>query len=102
MTIPRFPFPPRPLTPPGMKSLTREEEVDDEEDEEDEKAPKGMTPQESKDRAEASAEKLRKELLSKGYDPELVEMGVKVAKNHMRPEEEALEIGRNYVKETSK
>ena len=41
-------------------------------------------------------------LKSEGYDPELVEMGLKVMKNHLRTPEEAFEIGRNYVKEMAK
>ena len=39
---------------------------------------------------------------SKGYDPQLVEMGVKVAKGHMMRPEQAYEIGRNYIKEAAK
>lgn len=44
----------------------------------------------------------RSKLRSEGYDKELVEMGLKVMKNHMRPKEEAFEIGRNYIKEMAK
>jgi len=44
----------------------------------------------------------RTRLKSEGYDPDLVEMGLKVMKNHLRTPEEAFEIGRNYVKEMAK
>ena len=39
---------------------------------------------------------------SKGFDPELINMGLKVAKNHMRPPEEAYRIGENYIREMAK
>ena len=41
-------------------------------------------------------------LRSEGYDPNLIEMGLKVMRNHLRTPEEAFEIGKNYVKEMSK
>lgn len=44
----------------------------------------------------------RVKLRSEGYDPDLIEMGLKVMKNHLRTPEEAFEIGRNYVKEMSR
>jgi len=44
----------------------------------------------------------RAKLKSEGYDPDLIEMGLKVMKNHLRTPEEAFEIGRNYVKEMAK
>jgi len=44
----------------------------------------------------------RRKMKSKGFDPDLIEMGLKVAKNHMRPPEEAFKIGENYIKEMSK
>jgi len=37
-----------------------------------------------------------------GFDPDLIEMGLKVAKNHMRPSEEAFRIGENYIREMAK
>ena len=47
-------------------------------------------------------ERFKRELGGEGYDGELVEMGVKVMRNHLRTEEEAFEIGRNYVREMAK
>jgi len=44
----------------------------------------------------------RHRLKSEGYDPELIEMGLKVMKNHLRTPEEAFQIGKNYVKEMAK
>ncbi len=37
-----------------------------------------------------------------GYDPKLVDMGVKIMNNHLRTPEEAFEAGRAYVKEMAK
>ena len=39
---------------------------------------------------------------SEGYEPDLVEMGIKVANNHSRSREDALKIGENYIKEMAK
>jgi len=44
----------------------------------------------------------RARLRSEGYDSDLIEMGLKVMKNHLRTPEEAFEIGRNYIKEMAK
>ena len=44
----------------------------------------------------------RNRMKTEGFNPELVEMGLKVAKNHMRPVEEAFKIGENYIKEMAK
>ena len=44
----------------------------------------------------------RRKMESEGFNPDLVEMGIKVAKNHMRPPEEAFKIGENYIKEMAK
>jgi len=44
----------------------------------------------------------RKKMRSEGFDPDLVEMGVKMANNHMRPPEEAFKIGENYIREMAK
>ena len=41
-------------------------------------------------------------LKTEGFDPELVEMGIKVANNHSRSREDALKIGENYIKEMAK
>ena len=42
------------------------------------------------------------EMTSQGFDPELVKMGLKVVKNHMRPPEEAFKIGANYIREMAR
>jgi len=39
---------------------------------------------------------------SEGFDSELINMGLKVAKNHMRSPEEAYRIGENYIREMAK
>ena len=41
-------------------------------------------------------------LTSEGFEPKLVEMGLKVADNHSRRRGEALKIGENYVREMAK
>ena len=41
-------------------------------------------------------------LRGQGYDEDLIGMGLKVAKNHMRPREEAFRIGENYIREMSR
>jgi len=77
----RFPFPPPRLPLPGEPLFEErdEEEVDRNLDSE-----------------------FRTKLKSEGYDPELIEMGLKVMKNHLRTAAEAFQIGRNYIKEMSK
>ena len=47
-------------------------------------------------------EAFRSKMKSKGFDPELVEMGLKVADNLSRSREEALKVGENYIREMSK
>jgi len=44
----------------------------------------------------------RRKMKLEGFDPNLIEMGIKVADNHSRTREEALKIGQNYIKEMSK
>ena len=44
----------------------------------------------------------RSRLKSEGFDPELIEMGVRVANNHSRSREAALKIGETYVREMAK
>ena len=46
--------------------------------------------------------RFREEMEELGYNKELIEMGVKVAKGHMMTPAQAFEIGRNYIKETAK
>ena len=58
--------------------------------------------EEEGDSEEETDSDFRRRMKSAGFDPELVEMGVKVAKNHMRPSEEAYKIGENYIKEMAK
>ena len=41
-------------------------------------------------------------LRGEGYQDDLIKMGLKVARNHMRPLEEAYRIGSNYVREMAK
>ena len=74
------PFPPR-LPFPGEFLFPEEEEIEDNKPDE--------------------GEFIRK-MKSKGFDPELINMGLKVAKNHMRPPEEAYRIGENYIREMAK
>lgn len=80
----KFPFPPRPPLP--GEPLFRGEDREDEE----------------KVEARDLDNKFRVGLKSEGYDLELIEMGLKVMKNHLRTPEEAFEIGKNYVREMSK
>jgi len=47
-------------------------------------------------------EGFRSRLAREGYDENLIEMGIKVAQNHMRPPEEAFRIGENYIREMAK
>ena len=82
----RFPFPPPRLPLPGESLFPEEEEGNEEEIE-----AKGP------DEGEFIGE-----MKSKGFDPELINMGLKVAKNHMRPPEEAYRIGENYIREMAK
>ena len=79
----RFPFPPPRPPLPGESLFPEEEEEEDVENE------------------ETSREFIGK-MKSKGFDPELINMGLKVAKNHMRPPEEAYRIGENYIREMAK
>ena len=72
------PFPPRPPLPGESLLEVEEEEIMDLDSE------------------------FRAKLKSEGYDPDLIEMGLKVAHNHMRSPEEAFRIGRNYIKEMAK
>ncbi|GAI96166.1 unnamed protein product [marine sediment metagenome] len=51
---------------------------------------------------ELNEEEFIGKMKSKGFDPELIDMGLKVAKNHMRPPEEAYQIGENYIREMAK
>ena len=44
----------------------------------------------------------RRKMKSEGFDPDLVEMGIKVANNHSRTRERALKIGENYIREMAK
>jgi len=44
----------------------------------------------------------KRKMESEGFDPELIEMGIKVANNHSRDREDALRIGENYIREMSK
>ena len=74
------PFPPRPPLP-GESLFPEEEEIE------------GKKPDEGE---------FIREMKSKGFDPELINMGLKVAKNHMRPPEEAYQIGENYIREMAK
>ena len=66
--------------------------------------PRGLLPgEEEVEEVEETVEDLfRMEMESDGFDPELVEMGLKVMKNHLRSPREAFEIGRNYVREMAK
>jgi len=74
------------LLPPGFPRppFSREE---DEEEEDDEEHTDGD---------------FRRKLRSEGFDPELVEMGIKVANNHSRSREDALRIGENYIRGMAK
>lgn len=47
-------------------------------------------------------EGFRSKLKVEGFDPSLIEMGIKVADNHSRSREDALRIGENYIREMSK
>lgn len=78
---PFIPKPPLPGEPPF--------EVDEEEDEKEEDI-------------DNLDNEFRISLRTEGYDPELVEMGLKVMKNHMRPKEEAFRIGKEYIRSMSK
>ena len=44
----------------------------------------------------------RKEMKTEGFNEELIEMGVKVAKNHLKTKEEAYRIGENYIREMNR
>ena len=44
----------------------------------------------------------REEMAAQGYNLELIEMGVKVALNHLKTPTEAFRIGREYVRSMSK
>jgi len=78
----RFPsFPPRPPLPGEPLFLEEEEETEGNELDEGEFIGK---------------------MKSEGFDSELINMGLKVAKNHMRPPEEAYRIGENYIREMAK
>ena len=57
---------------------------------------------EEEDEEELESEAFRRKMKSGGFDPDLVEMGVKVMKNHRRPVEEAFKIGAEYIKSMSK
>jgi len=99
--FPRFPFPP---SPPGMKSFFVEEEIDDETDdnETDDEVDNGKSKELPKSNKESAEERFRSQKLSEGYSPQLVEMGVKVFKNHNAGEERAAEIAGNWLKEASR
>jgi len=84
--FPRFPFFPR---LPSLGPLVKEDE---------EETPQKVAPQKEL----TSEEAFREEMAAQGVSPELIEMGVKVAKNHLKTPKEAYEIGRNYIKEMSK
>ena len=62
----------------------------------------GEEEEEEMENEEVVGEEFKNRMRSKGFDPELIEMGLKVAKNHMRPSEEAFKIGENYIKEMAK
>ena len=57
--------------------------------------------EEEEDEKEVSSD-FRRKMKSEGFDPALVEMGIKVANNHMRPPEQAFRIGENYIREMAK
>jgi len=63
-----------------------------------------LFPEEEEEEPEAMDldNEFRGRLRSEGYDSDLIEMGLKVMKNHLRTPEEAFEIGKNYVKEMAK
>ena len=74
-----FPLPPVPITIGRERGNHHEEEVVQ----------------------DPGVEFLRK-MRSEGFGDELIEMGIKVAGNHMRPPEEAYRIGENYIREMAK
>ena len=77
-----LPFPGPPL-PGGLLLGSNEEE---EEEESEEEVDRGF----------------RRKMKTEGYEPDLVEMGIKVANNHSRTREDALKIGAEYIKSMSK
>jgi len=79
----KFPFPPPRPPLPGESLFPEEEEAKEEEE------------------ADVNKEFIGK-MKSEGFDPELINMGLKVARNHMRPPEEAYRIGENYIREMAK
>jgi hypothetical protein len=85
--FPRFPFP----SPPGLPKLFREETIHDPE------SVKPQTPQ-----IDPLEQAFREQLLADGYPEALIEMGVKVARNHLKTPQEAYQIGYNYVKQMAK
>jgi len=73
-------FPPRPPFP-GEPLFPEEEEIE------------GKKPDEGE---------FIGKMKSEGFDLALINMGLKVARNHMRPPEEAYRIGENYIREMAK
>ena len=82
-----------PAPPPGPpipgRLLFGSSKVEDEGDE-------GEEDQEVLDR------RFKGRLKKEGFDPELIDMGMKVADNHSRSREDALKIGENYIREMAK
>ena len=78
--------PPGPPIPGGLLFGSNGEEEEEEEEESGEEVDRDF----------------RKKMESEGYEPDLVEMGIKVANNHSRTREEALKIGEHYIKEMAK
>lgn len=76
--LPQFPtFPPRPPLPGESPFEVEEEETN-------------------------TDEAFKERMKSKGFDLELIEMGLKVARNHMKEPEDAYKIGENYIREMAK
>jgi len=47
-------------------------------------------------------EEFTNQMEQEGYGNDLIKMGLKVMRNHMRPKGEAFQIGANYIKEMNK
>ena len=81
----KFPFlPPRPPLPGELPTveMEEEEEVEHVEDNLD--------------------EEFKRKMKTEGFNEELIEMGIKVARNHLKTPGQAFKIGEEYIRSMSK